>query len=205
MALKLPELPYARDALAPHMSEKTLDYHYGEHHSGYVDKTNAAIKGTELEDADLPAIIQAAAKDDAKQGLFNNAAQVWNHTFFWNSLSPGGGGKPDGELAEAIDKAFGSYDDFAEAFKEAATGRFGSGWAWLVNTPGGLDIETTLNADTPLVGPNTPLLTLDVWEHAYYLDHQNDRGAFVDAFLEHLVNWDFAASNYAAKSQAQAA
>lgn len=195
MTIELPDLPWSRDALAPHISERTMDFHYGKHHAGYVTGLNADIKDTPLADADLPAIVQETAGDGQRAGIFNKAAQTWNHTFFWHSMSPDGGGAPSGDIGAAIDSSFGSYDDFAKAFKGAATGQFGSGWAWLVKGPDGLEIVSTGNADTPLVGTSTPLLTIDVWEHAYYLDYQNDRGAFVDTFLENLVNWEFAETN----------
>ena len=198
MTVHLPDLPYAADALEPHVSARTLEFHHGKHHAGYVKKLNDAIGGTDLEQADLPAIVQATAGDEARRSIFNKAAQAWNHTFLWHSMAPDGGGAPSGDIAAAIDKAFGGYDDFRDAFKAAALARFGSGWCWLVNGAGGLEVVTTLNAETPLVGPATPLLTLDVWEHAYYLDYQNDRGAYIDAFLDNLVNWEFAATNLAA-------
>lgn len=197
MAFTLPELPYARDALAPHISAETLDFHHGKHHKAYVDKANDLVKGTELESADLETAIRAAweRKDAA---LFNNAAQIWNHTFYWNSMSPNGGGKPSGKLAEAIDRDFGSFEKFAEAFKAAGAGQFGSGWAWLVVKDGKLEIRKTPNAETPITEAGvTPLLTMDVWEHAYYLDFQNRRPDYMGAFLGHLVNWEFAAENFA--------
>jgi Fe-Mn family superoxide dismutase len=191
MAFELPALPYSRDALAPHISEETLDYHYGKHHASYVDKLNAAIEGTDLADKSLEEIIRSA-----DGGLFNNAAQVWNHTFYWNSLSPEGGGAPAGALAQAIDKAFGSLEAFREAFNEKATGNFGSGWTWLVqNADGGLAIVNTDDAGTPITEEGvTPLLTCDVWEHAYYIDYRNARPKYLEAFW-HLVNWKFAAAN----------
>lgn len=197
MAISLPDLPYARNALAPHISEQTLDFHYGKHHQTYVDKTNATIKGGALDDASLEEIIAHAHEND--QGLFNNAAQVWNHTFYWNSMKPGGGGAPKGDLAAAIDRDFGGLDGFAEAFSNAGATQFGSGWAWLVAQDGKLEVQKTLNAETPLTDKNaTPLLTMDVWEHAYYLDYQNARPAYMKTFLESLVNWDFAEANLAA-------
>jgi Fe-Mn family superoxide dismutase len=198
MAFELPSLPFAEDALEPHMSAKTLSFHHGKHHKAYVDKTNDLIKDTDLDGKSLDEVIAAAAADSSKQGLFNQSAQIWNHTFFWNCLSPDGGGKPDGDVAKAIDEAFGSYDKFAADFKAKAVAQFGSGWAWLVKTNGGaVDIVTTPNADTPLVHDGmTPLLTCDVWEHAYYLDFQNRRPDFVQSFLDNLVNWDFVAQNY---------
>lgn len=193
MAFELPPLPYASDALEPHMSAKTFSYHHGKHHAAYVNKLNGLIEGTDLADKSLEDIIQATAgKADAK-GVFNNAAQVWNHTFFWNSMKPNGGGKPSGKLAEMIDASFGSFDAFADAFKNAGVGQFGSGWAWLVVDGDALKIVTTANAETPITEGLKPLLTCDVWEHAYYLDYQNDRPGFLGVFLEKLANWDFAA------------
>lgn len=194
MAFELPPLPYAADALEPHMSANTFSYHHGKHHAAYVNKLNGLIDGTDLADKSLEDIIQATAgKADAK-GVFNNAAQVWNHTFFWNSMSPNGGGKPSGKLAEMIDASFGSFDAFADAFKNAGVGQFGSGWAWLVVDGDALKIVTTANAETPITDGLKPLLTCDVWEHAYYLDYQNDRPGFLGVFLEKLANWDFAAA-----------
>lgn len=197
MAFTLPDLPYARDALAPHISGETLDFHHGKHHKAYVDKANDLVKGTDLEGADLETAIRSAwERKDA--GLFNNAAQIWNHTFYWQSMSPKGGGRPSGKLAEAIDRDFGSFEKFAEAFKAAGAGQFGSGWAWLVVKDGKLEIRKTPNAETPITEAGvTPLLTMDVWEHAYYLDFQNRRPDYMGAFLEHLVNWEFAAENFA--------
>lgn len=197
MAFKLPDLPYAKDALEPHMSAQTFDFHYGKHHAAYVDKLNAAIEGTDLADKSLEEIIQATEGDPSKSGVFNNAAQVWNHTFFWNSMTPKGGGKPSGEIADRIESSFeGGYDGFRKAFSDAAAGQFGSGWAWLVAKGGKLEVRKTPNAHTPLTEAGvTPILTLDVWEHAYYLDFQNKRPDFIAAYLDHLVNWDFAAEN----------
>ena len=197
MAFELSALPYPKDALEPHCSAKTLDFHHGKHHQAYVTNLNKAIAGTDLESASLEEIIRKCAKDPAKAGVFNNAAQVWNHTFFWSSMSPKGGGKPGGELAKMIDETFGGFDKFAEQFKAAAVGRFGSGWAWLVAQNGALKITSTPNADTPLVHDQTALLTVDVWEHAYYLDYQNRRPDYVQTFLDKLANWDFAAQNLA--------
>ncbi|MHA7871895.1 MAG: superoxide dismutase [Hyphococcus sp.] len=194
MAITLPNLPYGKADLAPHISEQTLDFHYGKHHQAYVDKANAAIKGTNLEDASLEEIVRHAAGDN--QGLFNNAAQVWNHTFYWHSMKPKGGGAPTGDIAKAIDDSFGGYDSFKEAFADAGATQFGSGWAWLVAKNGKLEVRKTLNAETPLTDEScTPLLTMDVWEHAYYLDYQNKRPAYIDSFLDNLVNWDFANEN----------
>ncbi|HET8897512.1 MAG TPA: Fe-Mn family superoxide dismutase [Rhodanobacteraceae bacterium] len=192
MAIELPALPYARDALAPHISAETLDYHYGKHHQAYVTNLNKQIEGTEFADLDLVAIVKKASG-----GMFNNAAQVWNHTFYWNSLSPSGGGEPTGKLADALIKAFGSIDAFRDEFSKAAAGTFGSGWAWLVQrADGSLAIVSTSNAATPITGTDKPLLTCDVWEHAYYIDYRNARPKYVEAFWK-LVNWDFAAANLA--------
>jgi len=197
MAIVLPLLPYAENALEPHYSAKTIGFHYGKHHKAYVDNLNKLIAGTPMEAKALEEIIMSAAGDSSKIGMFNNAAQIWNHTFFWNCMRPGGGGRPKGDLAARIDAAFGSYEKFADQFKAAAVGRFGSGWGWLVREAGALKIMSTANADTPMTSKQTPLLTVDVWEHAYYLDYQNRRPDFVQAFLDHLVNWDFAAANLA--------
>lgn len=191
MEHKLPPLPYATDALAPHMSKETFEYHYGKHHQAYVTNLNNLIKGTEFENASLEEIVRKA-----QGGIFNNAAQVWNHTFFWNCMKPNGGGKPSGALAKAIDAKWGSFDGFKEAFSKSAVGNFGSGWTWLVGKgDGSVDIVNTSNAATPLTGSDKPLLTIDVWEHAYYIDHRNARPKFVDTFLNNLVNWEFAEKN----------
>ena len=195
MAFELPALPFAEDALEPYYSARTLSFHHGKHHKAYVDNLNKLITGTDLESKPLEEIILLAAGDAAKAGMFNNAAQVWNHTFFWHCMKPGGGGKPSGELAARIDAAFGGYDKFVEQFKAAAVGRFGSGWGWLVLEGSELKIVSTPNAETPLAKGQKALLTVDVWEHAYYLDYQNRRPDFVQAFLDHLVNWDFVAEN----------
>jgi len=195
MAIQLPALPYLDTALEPHYTAKTFGFHHGKHHKAYVDNLNKLIAGTPLEAKPLEEIIVASAGDPAKSALFNNSAQVWNHTFFWGCMRPGGGGRPKGDLAARIDAAFGSYEKFAEQFKAAAVGRFGSGWAWLTVEAGALKITSTANADTPMTGRAIPLLTVDVWEHAYYLDYQNRRPDFVQAFLDHLVNWEFVAAN----------
>ncbi|WP_026147766.1 superoxide dismutase [Robiginitomaculum antarcticum] len=197
MAIELPDLPYARDALAPTISENTLNYHYGKHHQAYVNKLNDMIKDTDFEDASLVAIVKNTAGEKERQGMFNNAAQVWNHTFYWHSMTPKGGGKPSGKIAKAIDESFGSYDKFCEAFKAKGGGQFGSGWAWLVqNEDGSLEVRNTPNAKTPLTDESvTPLLTMDVWEHAYYLDYQNSRPNYMNSFLDKLVNWEFAEQN----------
>jgi Fe-Mn family superoxide dismutase len=189
MPFELPALPYARDALAPHISAETIDYHYGKHHQAYVDNLNRLIVGTEFENADLESIIRKSSG-----GLFNNAAQVWNHTFYWNCLKPNGGGEPSGKLADAIQRSFGSFEKFREQFTQTALTTFGSGWAWLVQRPdGGLALASTSNAATPLTGEDVPLLTCDVWEHAYYVDYRNARPKYVEAFWN-LVNWDFVAA-----------
>ncbi len=188
----LPQLPYAMDALAPHISKETFEFHYGKHHQAYVTNLNNLIKGGEFENASLEDIIRKSSA-----GIFNNAAQVWNHTFFWSSMKPAGGGKPSGGLAAAIDKKFGSYDAFKEAFTKSAVGNFGSGWTWLVKkADGSVDIVNTSNAATPLTGADKPLVTIDVWEHAYYIDFRNARPKFVETYLNSLVNWDFAAKNF---------
>jgi len=192
MAIELPPLPYARDALAPHISAETLDYHYGKHHQTYVTNLNNLIKGTEFENLDLVEIIRKS-----QGGMFNNAAQVWNHTFYWNSLSPKGGGEPTGKLADAIKKSFGGFAQFKEDFSKTAVTTFGSGWAWLVQrADGNLGLVSTSNAVTPITGSDRPLLTCDVWEHAYYIDYRNARPKYVEAFWN-LVNWEFAASQMA--------
>ena len=192
MAIELPALPYDRTALEPHISAETIDFHYGKHHQAYVTNLNNQIKGTEFEGMDLEAIVRKA-----QGGMFNNAAQVWNHTFYWNCLKPNGGGEPTGKLAEAINKAFGSFAAFKEQFTQTALTTFGSGWAWLVQRPdGSLALVSTPNAATPLTGTDTPLLTCDVWEHAYYVDYRNARPKYVEAFWN-LVNWDFVAGNMA--------
>ncbi|MBP6626913.1 MAG: superoxide dismutase [Fe] [Arenimonas sp.] len=189
MAIELPALPYDRTALEPHISGETIDFHYGKHHQAYVTNLNNLIKGTEFEALDLEAIVRKA-----QGGLFNNAAQVWNHTFYWNCLKPNGGGEPTGKLAEAITKSFGSFAAFKEQFTQTALTTFGSGWAWLVQRPdGSLALVSTPNAATPLTGTDTALLTCDVWEHAYYVDYRNARPKYVEAFWN-LVNWDFVAS-----------
>ena len=192
MAFELPALPYAQDALAPHISAETLEYHYGKHHQTYVTNLNNLTAGTDHENASLEDVILAA-----EGPLFNNAAQVWNHTFYWNSMSPAGGGEPTGEVADRINSAFGSYGEFRTKFVEAATTQFGSGWAWLVDDGSKLDIVKTANADLPLKHGQKALLTIDVWEHAYYIDFRNARPNYINTFLDSLVNWDFAAANLA--------
>ena len=195
MAIELPDLPFAQDALEPHISANTLSYHYGKHHAAYVTNLNKMIEGTDLEGKSLEDIIHTVVGDASKAGVFNNAAQVWNHTFYWHSMSPDGGGKPGGKIGAAIDRDFGSYEEFAKAFTSAGGTQFGSGWAWLVSNNGTLEVRKTPNAETPLTDDVTPLMTMDVWEHAYYLDFQNSRPGYMNAFLEHLVNWDFAEAN----------
>jgi Fe-Mn family superoxide dismutase len=189
----LPPLPYAMDALAPHVSKETFEYHYGKHHQAYVTNLNNLVKGTEFEQAVLDDIVRKSSG-----GIFNNAAQVWNHTFFWNSMKPAGGGAPTGALLDAVNKKWGSVDAFRKAFQASAVGNFGSGWTWLVKKPDGtLDIVNTSNAATPLTTNDKALLAVDVWEHAYYIDYRNARPKFVETFLASLANWDFAAKNYA--------
>ncbi|MGE5412476.1 MAG: superoxide dismutase [Clostridiales bacterium] len=191
MAITLPELPYSKDALEPHISAKTLEFHHDKHHNAYVVNTNKLIEGTELANADLTEIIKATVGKSDKVGIFNNAAQVWNHTFYWNCMNKNGGGKPTGQIAERINNDFGSYEKFIEEFKNAGATQFGSGWAWLVLKDGKLQIMKTSNADTPIAHGIVPLLTVDVWEHAYYLDYQNRRPDYLSIFVDNLVNWDF--------------
>lgn len=198
MAFELPPLPYAADALEPHISARTFEFHHGKHHAAYVTNLNNLTKDTDLASKSLEEVIKIAGADlPAKQGLFNNAAQVWNHTFFWNCMKKGGGGKPGAKLLARIEADFGSFDKFKDEFKAAAVGQFGSGWAWLVEDGGKLKITKTANADLPMVHGQKALLTVDVWEHAYYLDWQNRRPDFVQCFLDNLVNWDFVEANLA--------
>ena len=197
MAMKLPNLPFAPNALEPHMSARTFEFHHGKHHAAYVTNGNKLIEGTPFEKKPLHETIREVAGDASKAGVFNNVAQVWNHTFFWHCLKPGGGGQPSGDLAKQIDAAFGSYDKFVQEFSNAAATQFGSGWAWLVKDGGKLAVAKTPNADTPVARGQQPLLTLDVWEHAYYLDHQNARPKFIETFMTKLVNWDYVAQNLA--------
>lgn len=193
MAFELPPLPYSRDALAPHLSAVTLDFHYGKHHQTYVANLNNLVHGTEFEGLPLEEVVKKSSG-----GIFNNAAQIWNHTFYWNSLSPSGGGQPIGALAAAIDTKFGSYLAFQEEFAKCAVTTFGSGWAWLVkNADGSLALVSTSNAGSPLTTGQVPLLTCDVWEHAYYIDYRNARPKYLEAFWA-LVNWEFAAANFVA-------
>lgn len=191
MAITLPALPFGKNALTPHISEQTLEFHHGKHHNAYVVNTNKLIEGTDLAGQDLETIIRKTSKDASKAGIFNNAAQVWNHSFYWSCIRPGGGGKPSGAIAKKIDSDFGGFDKFAEQFKNAGVTQFGSGWAWLVLKDGRLEIMKTSNADTPIAHDVKPLLTVDVWEHAYYLDYQNRRPDYLNAFVTHLINWDF--------------
>jgi Fe-Mn family superoxide dismutase len=193
MAFELPPLPYAQDALAPHISAETLEYHYGKHHKTYVDNLNKAVAGTDNENASLESIIMSA-----EGPLFNNAAQVWNHTFFWNCLTPNGGGQPTGAILDRINADFGGYDAFRAQLTEAGLTQFGSGWAWLVEDGGKLAIMKTPNADLPMKHGVKALFTIDVWEHAYYIDYRNARATFIDVVLDNLVNWDFVAENLAA-------
>ncbi|MGK0288819.1 MAG: Fe-Mn family superoxide dismutase [bacterium] len=191
MALVLPELPYAKNALEPHITENTFNFHYEKHHNAYVVNGNKLIAGTELENDDAETIIKKVAGDASKAGIFNNAAQVWNHSFYWKCMTPNGGGAPTGAIAEKINATFGSYEKFVTEFKAAGATQFGSGWAWLVLDGGELKITKTANADTPIAHGQTPLLTVDVWEHAYYLDFQNRRPDYLTTFVEKLINWDF--------------
>ena len=192
MAIELPALPYAKDALVPHISEETLEYHYGKHHNTYVVKLNGLIEGTEFENKSLEEIVKTSSA-----GIFNNAAQIWNHTFYWNSLSPNGGGEPSGALADAINANFGSFAEFKAKFTDSAINNFGSSWTWLVkNSDGSVEIVNTSNAGCPLTEGQTPLLTVDLWEHAYYIDYRNLRPDYMNAFWA-LVNWDFVTENLA--------
>jgi Fe-Mn family superoxide dismutase len=190
MSFELPKLPFAKDALAPHMSAETFDYHHGKHHATYVANLNKAIEGTPNSGKTLEDIIMSA-----EGGLFNNAAQHWNHSFFWSCLKPGGGGKPRGDVAAAIDRNFGSFDEFKKQFSTTAATQFGSGWGWLVLDSGRLKVVSTANADLPMKHGQAALLTIDVWEHAYYIDYRNARPKFIESVMDHLVNWDFVAEN----------
>lgn len=192
MSFELPKLPYALDALEPHISKETLEYHYGKHHQTYVTNLNNLVKGTDLENKSLEELIKTT-----EGGIFNNAAQVWNHTFYWNCLAPNAGGAPTGKIAEAINKAFGSFEEFKKQFNDAAAKNFGSGWTWLVKkADGSLAIVNTSNASTPVSGEDKPLLTVDVWEHAYYIDYRNARVKYLEEFWA-LVNWSFVEANLA--------
>ncbi|MFM7641848.1 MAG: superoxide dismutase [Cyanobium sp.] len=198
MAHQLPALPYGLDALEPHISRSTLEFHHGKHHAAYVTNLNNLVTGSDLEGKSLEDTILAVSGDASKAGVFNNAAQVWNHTFYWQGMKPGGGGAPSGDLAAKIDADFGSFEAFKDQFKTAGATQFGSGWAWLVLDNGTLKITKTGNADLPLAHGQKALLTMDVWEHAYYLDYQNRRPDYITTFLDKLVNWDFVAANLAA-------
>jgi Fe-Mn family superoxide dismutase len=191
MAITLPDLPYPKNALAPYISEQTLEFHHGKHHKAYVDNGNKLIAGTDLENLDLETIVRKSAGDPSKAGVFNNAAQVWNHTFYWQCMKPGGGGPPTGAIAQKIAADFGGYEKFVEELKNAGVTQFGSGWAWLVLNGGKLQIVKTANAGNPITDGMKPLLVVDVWEHAYYLDYQNRRPDYLATFVDKLVNWDF--------------
>lgn len=191
MAITLPDLPYPKNALEPHISARTLEFHHDKHHKAYVDNANKLIEGTDLAQLDLEAIIKKVAGDTSKAGIFNNAAQVWNHSFYWNCMKPGGGGAPTGDIAQKINADFGSYEKFVEEFKNAGVTQFGSGWAWLVLADGKLKIVKTPNAENPMVQGMKPLLVVDVWEHAYYLDFQNRRPDYLTTFVDKLISWDF--------------
>ena len=199
MRVELLKLPYKMDALEPHISEQTIKFHYEKHHQAYVTNTNNLVKGTPLENSSLEELIFTTFNKSDSVGIFDNSAQVFNHTFYWNCMKPSGGGFPIGAIAQKIDEDFGSYDAFVEEFKTAATTQFGSGWAWLVLDDGKLKILNTSNADTPMVHGHKPLLTIDVWEHAYYLDYQNKRVEYVDNFINYLINWDFVNSQLEVK------
>lgn len=198
MPYVLPALPYAYTALEPYISKSTLEFHHDKHHAAYVKNFNDLVAGTDLADKSIEEVIKAVAGDATKAGIFNNAAQAWNHTFYWNSIKPHGGGQPTGALAEKIKADFGSFENFVEDFKKAGATQFGSGWAWLVLDKGTLKITKTSNAENPITAGQVPLLTMDVWEHAYYLDYQNRRPDYIGDFISKLVNWDFVESNYAA-------
>lgn len=193
MAYQLPNLPYAYDALEPHVSARTLEFHHDKHHAKYVKKYNSMVEEAGMADKSIEEVIKASYNNSELTGLHNNAAQAWNHTFYWNCMSPNGGGLPSGELADKINSDLGGLDQFKQAFKSAATGQFGSGYAWLVIDSGKLKVVNTLNAVNPIVKDQIPLLTMDVWEHAYYLDYQNGRATYADTFLNNLVNWSFVA------------
>ncbi len=195
MTFELPKLPYERNALAPFISEETLNFHYGKHHQAYVTNLNKLVEGTDLASKSLEEVIKISAQDSTKAGIFNNAAQVWNHTFYWHSMKPNGGGKPSGEVLAKIEADFGSFENFVTEFKNAGATQFGSGWAWLVIENGKLKVTKTGNAQTPITTNAKPLMTMDVWEHAYYLDYQNARPSYIETFLEKLINWEFVAKN----------
>jgi Fe-Mn family superoxide dismutase len=191
MAIILPNLPYPQEALSPYINAKTLEFHHGKHHNAYVQNANRLIAGTDFEKMDEISIIKKTAGDSSKVGIFNNVAQAWNHAFYWKCMKANGGGKPSGAIAQKIEKDFGSFEKFVEEFKNAGATQFGSGWAWLVLEGNKLKVTKTANADTPLVHDLKPLLTVDVWEHAYYLDYQNRRPDYLTTFVEKLINWDF--------------
>jgi Fe-Mn family superoxide dismutase len=195
MQIALPSLPYPYEALEPHISRRTLEFHHGKHHKAYVEKARTLAKEVRMADLPLELIIQQTVRQDRHRALFNNAAQAWNHAFYWRSLQPSGGGEPDGDIAARIKSDLGGYEAFATQFAAAATGQFGSGWAWLVLDGGKLAVTATANADTPIAHGQIPLLALDVWEHAYYLDYQNRRADYADALIKHLINWEFANRN----------
>ena len=196
MTFMLPKLPFEKDALEPHISAKTLDFHHGKHHSAYITNLNKLIEGTALAGEPLEEIIKKTVNDVTQAGIFNNAAQAWNHTFYWNSIKPNRGGMPTGNIAQKINADFGNYNNFIENLKNAGLTQFGSGWAWLVLKNGKLEIIKTSNADTPIAHGMKPLLTVDIWEHAYYLDYQNRRVDYINAVLDKLINWDFVAENF---------
>jgi Fe-Mn family superoxide dismutase len=196
MSFELPKLPYKLNALEPYITENTLNFHYGKHHQAYLNNLNNLVKDTDLEGKTLEIVILDAANNANKVGVFNNAAQVWNHTFYWNSMMPGGGGEPKGKLREQIEKDFNGYQNFKEQFAQAGMTQFGSGWAWLVLEDGKLKITKTSNADLPIIHKQKPIITADVWEHAYYLDYQNRRNDYLAIFLDNLVNWEFAELNF---------
>ncbi len=204
MAIRQPQLPYDMDALEPHISAETMQYHFGKHHTGYVDKLNKQIEGTPLDKLSLEQIIDQARRTAAIDVL-NNALQAWNHAFLWESMSPGGSNKPNGEIAKLIERDFGDIETLKKKFLKVATGLFGSGWVWLVEDNGKLHIVSTGNADSPVGTHVTPLLVVDVWEHAYYIDYRNDRKKYIQQFLDELINWDFAASNLEGKGETKAA
>ncbi|MEB3225570.1 MAG: superoxide dismutase [Synechococcus sp.] len=198
MGYELPALPYDYTALEPHISKSTLEFHHDKHHAAYVNNYNNAVAGTDMDNKSIEDVIKEVAADPAKAGLFNNAAQAWNHSFYWNCMKSGGGGQPTGALADKINADFGSFEKFVEAFKAAGATQFGSGWAWLVLDNGTLKVTKTGNAGNPMTEGQVPLLTMDVWEHAYYIDYQNRRPDYINTFLTNLVNWDFVAANFAA-------
>jgi superoxide dismutase, Fe-Mn family len=200
MAYELPALPYEYTALEPYISKSTLEFHHDKHHAAYVTNYNAAVEGTELATMSIEDVIKAIADDASKAGIFNNAAQSWNHSFYWNCIKPNGGGTPSGALADKINADFGSFENFVTQFKQAGATQFGSGWAWLVLDNGTLKVTKTGNAGNPMTSGQIPLLTMDVWEHAYYLDYQNRRPAYMDDFVAKLINWDFVAENFAKAS-----